>query len=59
MITDELLKNVLLNQLVIMGGILAPGSDLVRARLSEQIKHTREVLDMADRVMPPSGPALR
>lgn len=46
--TEELLKNILLNQVVIMGGILAPGSELVRARLSEQIKHTREVLDAAD-----------
>ena len=48
----SLLQSVLLNQVVIMGGILAPGSELMRSQLTEQIKHTRDIIDKLDSLTP-------
>ncbi len=41
---DELLLNVLLNQMVIMGGILHPDNEWVRQQIMEQIEHTKAVI---------------
>ena len=48
MVIEELLKNILLNQMVIMGGILAPRSDIIRNELEAQIKHTSVMVDTLD-----------
>lgn len=45
---ENLLHTILLNQLVIMSGILAPADNLVRNQIIEQIKHTRGVTDILD-----------
>ena len=47
---NELLLNVLLNQMVIMGGILHPDNEWVRQQIMAQVEHTKATIGQLEKV---------